>query len=136
MNKMKGLIALMAIATACCGQAYAGNAFTPLNFEDSNYTSSNSNPVIASTATTPVQQTSNTDLIGNTKMQSAISALDNAQVEVRNELLNYRTQYAEVDAKYIKIKSERAALSKQLKATEKRIKEIDRAKDKIKKNMM
>ena len=135
MNKLKGLMISLAIVGTFGANAFANTTFTPLNFDDANYTSNTSGTVIAATTT---QQTpaASTDLIGNTKMQSAISALDNAQVEVRNELLNYRTQYAEVDAKYIKIKSERSALSKQLKATEKRIKEIDRAKDKIKKNMM
>lgn len=134
MNKIKGLIAVMAITIACCGHAYAGNAFTPLNFDDANYTSSSTNTVIA--ATTTQQPAPATDLTGNNKMQSAISALDNAQVEVRNELLNYRTQYAEVEARYNKVKAEKSVLNKQLKATEKRIKEIDRAKEKIKRNMM
>ena len=69
-------------------------------------------------------------------MQSAISELDNAQVEVRNELLNYKTKYSEVDAQYNALKTERSNLAKQVKATEKRIKQLDKAKEKIRKNMM
>jgi len=134
MDKIKNLMLSLAIAGACSGMAFANTTFTPLNFEDANYSNTPNTKIAATTTATPTATA--VDMTGNTKMQSAISALDNAQVEVRNELLNYRTQYAEIDAQYIKIKSERSALSKQLKATEKRIKEIDRAKEKIKKNMM
>lgn len=133
MNKIKGLTIALAIVGVFGTNAFANPTFEPLNFDDANHTS---NSAISAKSVTVEQSAQNADLTGNVKMQSAISALDNAQVEVRNELLNYRTQFAEVDAKYVKIKAERSALSKQVKATEKRIKEIDRAKEKIKKNMM
>ncbi len=113
--------------------------FTPLNFSDATYTSSTTK--IASNDTTQ-----NTDVLrdatpittnstGSKNMQSAISKLDNAQVEVRNELLNYKTKFSEVDAQYNKVKSERTALSKQIKACEKKISQLDKAKEKIRKNM-
>ncbi len=137
MNKFKILAISLIVMLSAGNVVFAESTqFTPLNFSDSTYVSSNKSNSIASTSTTPVQPTQTVDLTGNKKMQSAISELDNAQVEVRNELLNYRTQYAEVDAKYTAIKNERANLAKQVRATEKRIKQLDKAKEKIRKNMM
>lgn len=136
----KNAMLSLAVLLACSGAVYAdGNAFTPLNFDDVSYPGTSK--TVASTTTTPVvnasaQSSSAAELTGNTKMQSAILQLDNAQVEVRNELLNYKAKYSDVDAQYKLIKTERSALYKQVKATEKRIKQIDKAKEKIRKNMM
>ena len=52
----------------------------------------------------------------------------------RNDLLNYKAKYADVDAQYKLIKNERTMLNKQVKSIERRIKNIDRAKDRIRKN--
>ncbi len=139
MEKIRQIILSVVLIGACSGMAFAdGTAFTPLNFSDSSYTVSESaaGAPAEKLASTSTGTTTTVNLTGNKKMQSAISELDNAQVEVRNELLNYKTKYSEADAKYNEIKNERAALKKQVKATEKRIKQLDKAKDKIRKNMM
>lgn len=141
MDRIKVLTISLAVLFAVGGSAFAESTqFTPLNFNDSTYSSSNtSSTVIASTNTNNSSSSSTVqavDLTGNKKMQSAISELDNAQVEVRNELLNYKTKYSEVDAQYNALKTERSNLAKQVKATEKRIKQLDKAKEKIRKNMM
>ena len=139
MDRIKVLTISLAVLFAVSGSAFAeGSQFTPLNFNDSTYSSSNNtSAVIASTSTNNSSSTVQAvDLTGNKKMQSAISELDNAQVEVRNELLNYKTKYSEVDAQYNALKTERANLAKQVKATEKRIKQLDKAKEKIRKNMV
>jgi len=116
----------LAFLLACSATAFAdGNAFTPLNFDDTVYGTPAKTSVI-----------SNDPAIGNTKMQSAILELDNAQVDVRNELLNYKSKYSDVDAQYVAVRAERKALGKQVKAIEKRIKQIDKAKEKIRKNMI
>ena len=47
-----------------------------------------------------------------------------------------KTKYADVDAQYKLVKTERKALKKQVSTIEKRIKEIDKAKEKIRKNML
>ena len=65
-----------------------------------------------------------------------IIQLDNAQVDVRNELLNYKTKYSDVDARYTAIKAERKALDKEVKSLERRIKKIDKQKENIRKNML
>ena len=138
MDKIKSLALTLAVLAVFGGSAFAESTqFTPLNFSDSTYTgSSSTSAVIASTSSTSSATVQAVDLTGNKKMQSAISELDNAQVEVRNELLNYKTKYSEVDAQYNALKTERANLAKQVKATEKRIKQLDKAKEKIRKNMV
>jgi len=119
-----------ALLMACSAVAMAdGSAFTPLNFDDASYTGT---PKII----TPAAQTSAQDMVGNSKMQSAILELDNAQVDVRNELLNYKAKYSDVDAQYQLIKAERKALDKQIKSIERRIKQIDKSKETIRKNML
>lgn len=138
MGNIKKIFLSLFLFVACACTAFADNVFTPLNFSDgnSNYTTTAANKIAVTTTsaqtTTPVI---NTDVTGSKNMQSAITQLDNAQVEVRNELLNYKTKYAEVDAKYTAIKEERANLAKQVKASEKKIKQLDNAKEKIRKNM-
>ena len=146
MNKnVKKLVLSLSVLMACSCAAFAdGNAFTPLNFEDS-YT--NNSSTIRTTATTTNAKPANTvssvtrtntsgEPAGNAKMQNAIIQLDNAQVDVRNELLNYKTKYSDVDARYTAIKAERKALGKEVKSLERRIKKIDKQKENIRKNML
>ena len=141
MNKFSKILLTIALIGACSNYAFAESSFTPLNFSDSTYSSSsNKSEVIASstTATTPAITKAN-EIISNTtgskNMQSAITQLDNAQVEVRNELLKFKTKYADVDAKYNSVKEERANLRKDIRACEKKIRQLDNAKEKIRKNM-
>ncbi len=56
--------------------------------------------------------------------------------DVTKTLLNLKTKYADVDAQYKLVKTERQSLKKQIKTVERRIKSIDNAKDKIRKNML
>lgn len=129
---MKKVIIALGLALTISGAAYAdGNAFTPLNFNDTTF-----NGTVGSYAAKAASAIAEAEAIGNGNIQNAIAQLENAQVDIRNELLNCKTKYADVDAQYKLIKSERAALKKQVKTVEKRIKEIDKAKEKIRKNML
>ena len=123
---LKSFIISIAFVTTCTCYCLAdGNAFAPLNFDDTAYGTKN------------VNNTQKSEIpIGNIKMQNAITQLDNAQVEVRNELLNIKSQYADIDAKYQTLKTERKALDKQIKSIEKRINKIDKQKENIRKNML
>ena len=125
---------LIALSTVClCATAVLadGNAFTPLDFNDTQY-----NAPVATSYTTPTAQGAvETEAVGNPSMQNAILQLDNAQVDIRTELMNAKTRYTEVDSQYKVIKAERKALKKQVNTVEKRIKNIDNAKEKIRKNM-
>ena len=123
------ITAMMVCATAVLAD---GNAFTPLDFNDTQYTTQ---PINTYTQTAPVKGAVETEAVGNPSMQNAILQLDNAQVDIRTELMNAKTRYTEVDAQYKVIKAERKALKKQVRNVEKRIKNIDNAKEKIRKNM-
>jgi len=153
MKKTSKKLALsLAILATSCNLAFAdGNAFTPLNFDDTSYsapktapadTAPSTNPIsnafskVMPKATPPAETASGEVPIGNENIQNAILELDNAQVGIRNDLLNYKAKYADVDAQYKLIKNERTMLCKQVKSIERRIKNIDRAKDKIRKNML
>ena len=126
---MKKIVLTLSILCAFTGLAYAdGNAFTPLNFNDTSYGNANTSSA--------VNTISDTEAIGNGNIQNAIQQLENAQSDIRNDLLNIKTKYADVDAQYKLVKSERASLKKQVRAVERRIKEIDNAKERIKKNMI
>lgn len=131
MNTFTKLALSLSLCAFVGGIAMAdGTAFTPLNFDDTVY-----NGTANSTQTTTINQMA-AESAGNESMQSAILKLDNAQVEVRNELLNYKTQYADVDAQYTSYKAQRKALKTQIKSVERRINQIDKAKEKIRKNMI
>lgn len=129
---MKKIIFTLGLFTALSTAVYAdGNAFTPLNFNDTSYSQQ-----AGAYAAQAVNAVAEAEAIGNGNIQNAISQLENAQVDIRNELLNCKTKFADVDAQYKLIKAERDALKKQVKSVEKRIKEIDRAKERIRKNML
>ena len=127
---MKKIVLTLSVLCAFTGLAFAdGNAFTPLNFNDTSYGTTSS-------SSTVVNSIPESEATGNGNIQNAIQQLDNAQIDIRNELLNTKTKYADIDAQYKLIKTERAALKKQVRSVEKRIKEIDSAKEKIRKNMI
>ena len=122
------LICIVAVSAA----AYAdGSAFTPLNFNDTSYSTH-----AATAPAAPVANGLADEAIGNGNIQNAISQLENAQIDIRNDLLNSKTKYADVDAQYKLIKAERSALKKQIRSIERRIKDIDKAKEKIRNNML
>lgn len=131
---MKKIIPVLGLSFMLTSIAYAdGNAFTPLNFNDTAYSSTSSGSSYSAQA---INAMAESEAIGNGNIQNAISQLENAQVDIRNDLLNCKTKYADVDAQYKLVKAERAALKKQVRAVEKRIKEIENAKERIRKNML
>ena len=129
---MKRFLLAMGLCVMFSSAAMAdGNAFTPLNFNDTSY-----GRTTTSTYSAPATSVAEAEAIGNGNIQNAIAQLENAQVDIRNDLLNCKTKFADVDAQYKLIKAERAALKKQVKTVEKRIKDIDKAKERIRQNML
>lgn len=118
---------LTTIVLCIASSVLAGEAFTPVKLCEGAEQSSPS-------AVTQAAGTEET--LGNTSIQSAILQIDNAQVEIRNQLLELKTKFADVDAQYVSVKAERKALKKQLNQSEKRLKALDKAKDKMRKNMI
>ena len=72
----------------------------------------------------------------NQDMQNALVNLDTSQVELRQSLQTLETKYAQTDDEYQKYKTERANLHKQIKVTNKKLKNIESVKNKIRKNML
>ncbi len=72
----------------------------------------------------------------NEYFDKALFELDSAQVNIRNELLDYKAKYQEVDTQYKLIKEQRRVLGDQIKTIERRIKEIERSKSQIRKTMI
>ncbi len=68
-------------------------------------------------------------------LQNALMQLDSAQVEIRNQLIQYKSEYTDVDNQYKLIKEQRKLKGKLVKETEKRIKNLDNTKAKIRKSM-
>ena len=67
---------------------------------------------------------------------NALLELDSAQVNIRNELLEYQAKYQEVDTQYQLIKEQRKVLAEQIKSIKKRINSIEKSKQDIRKTMI
>ena len=91
--------------------------------------------VASTTTTTSANTTPATTSVETGNLQSALMQLDSAQIELRNQLIQYKSEYASIDNQYKAIGKERAAKAKLVKETEKKIKNLDSTKEKIRKNM-
>ena len=139
------ILFLALIITITTGAAMAdGMVFDPTDYEFS--------------SSTPTKEVTKPDLGSNAKIESnikeassysqnsvsgqsanfnnALFELDSAQVNIRNELLDYQAKYQEVDTQYKLIKEQRRVLGEQVKSVEKRIKEIEKSKNQIRKTMI
>ena len=97
------VLTLGLLAAVNCAAMADGNAFTPLNFNDTQYGSTTT--TTTSTKSAPAASSAEGDAVGNGNIQNAILQLDNAQVDIRNDLLNCKTKYADVDAQYKLVKT-------------------------------
>lgn len=130
--------------TACANGMPYEPVFEALPINES-MTSSTVVPATVSKTTTPaiskISAVSNvvpavdTTSVEGGNLQNALMQLDGAQVEIRNTLIQYKTDYTEIDNQYKTIKEQRKLKSKQVKETEKRIKNLDKTKEKIRKSM-
>lgn len=89
----------------------------------------------AQTAAPAVTSTPAPNSVEANNLQNALMQLDGAQVEIRNQLLQYKSEYSTIDNQYKLIKEQRAQKAKQIKETEKKIKNLDSTKEKIRKNL-
>lgn len=137
MKLSKIFASVLCVSILSTGIAMAETSFTPLNFDESNAVKA---PATTTSRTVSGVEAKSTDLLdpaqvtGGNNMQNAITQIDNAQMEVRNNLLNFKSKYAEIDAKYTTTKAERAAMRKQIRQAERKIKNLDKAKKSIRKN--
>ncbi|MBS4760414.1 MAG: hypothetical protein KHX03_06925 [Clostridium sp.] len=89
----------------------------------------------ATKATESVNTNTNPTTVESGNLQNALMQLDSAQVEIRNQLIQYKTEYTDIDNQYKVIKEQRALKAKLIKETEKKIKNLDNTKEKIRKSM-
>ena len=105
-------------------------------------------PISETTASTPavnqpaqvvpinnIEEQSTVNSIESTNLQNALMQLDGAQVEIRNQLLKYKSEYSDIDTQYKLIKEQRAQKARLIRDTEKKIKNLDATKEKIRKNL-
>lgn len=133
------LITVSMLLTSACAFA-DGNAFTPLNFDDTAY-SVPSSPATKTTTSSfsgnqGVVDVNSTVKTGNVELQSAISKIDTALENIRNEQNTCKAKYAEIDNQYRYVKDQRRNMKKQVRANDKRIKELTRAKTNLGKNVL
>ncbi len=97
---------------------------------------SSSNEAIESNIKTSSSYAQNTVSGQAENFNNALYELDSAQVNIRNELLDYQAKYQEIDTQYKLIKEQRRVLGEQVKSVEKRIRDIERSKSQIRKTMI
>lgn len=71
----------------------------------------------------------------NNNLQNALFELDSAQVDVRNQLLDAKAKYTDIDNQYKMIKEQRKIQKKTVRDGERRVKQIEKTKENIRKNM-
>ena len=146
MNKRFIISALALVSIANC--AFANG----MVFDPTAYNAPKEVKTVNKTTTTTAQLQANKNITTNIQKQSnlaqdalseqssnfnnALFELDSAQVNLRNELLEYKSKYQEIDTQYQLIKEQRKVLDKQVKAVEKRIKDIEKSKSQIRKTMI
>ncbi len=136
-------LALFMAVTACYALA-DGMVFDPTVFEidtpapSKTVTNTNlgSNAKIESKTKEASSYSQNSISGQSSNFNNALFELDSAQVNIRNELLEYKAKYQEVDTQYQLIKEQRRVLGEQVKAVEKRIKDIEKSKNQIRKTMI
>ena len=139
---MKKILFTLSFVIALSPLAFAdGNAFTPLNFDDTAY----SVPANSTTTTTIKNNSSgivDTNAVktqngtGNADLQTAISKIDTALDDIRNEQNTCKAKFAEIDNQYKFVKNERSNMKKQIRANEKRIRALTKAKTNVGKNVL
>ena len=86
------------------------------------------NPVTQITPINHVEEQNAVNSIESTNLQNALMQLDGAQVEIRNQLLKYKSEYSDIDTQYKLIKEQRSQKAKLIRETEKKIKNLDATK--------
>ncbi len=73
--------------------------------------------------------------IQNNSYRGAITSLDGAQVELREQLMDFKTRYTEAKTRYAAVKEECRTYKKQIRAIERKMKNNEKTKKNIAKNI-
>lgn len=74
--------------------------------------------------------------IQNDGYKNAISNLENAQAEIRENLVDIKAQYTDAQNRYDIAKTQCKALKKQIRDSERKIKKLEKTKESISKNII
>lgn len=131
---MKKVILLSVVSIMFSGVALADSySFEPVEISKSK---ANQNIVnVQAQDAQSIKSVTELDAVNNERFQNALLELDSVQVDMRDKLLEYKSQYAEIDAQYNKYKTERKNMKKMIKQSEKRINDIDKYKKNIRNAM-
>ena len=133
------LATITCLFVASSGAFADGNAFTPLNFDDTAYTVPSTTTKINNTTSTTqavTETSSSNQATGNLDLQGAIAKIDTALDDIRTEQNACKAKFAEIDNQYKFVKNERNNMKKQIRANEKRIRALTKAKTNVGKNVL
>ena len=135
---MKKIVALCMVSMMMSSLAMAEDfTFEPVEISAPKSTTTSGNVVTAQEEDAQVIKSSSSLGGAQTeRFQNALLELDSVQVDMRDKLLEYKNQFAEIDAQYNKYKTERKNMKKLISDTEKKIKNIDKYKNNIRKDMI
>jgi len=135
-------IILSAGAISLTAPAFAdGLVFDPENYSSkpavqkttpAKTTTNNTTPAVN---TAKVKDITNAKTRENTNLQNALFELDSAQTDVRNQLLEEKAKYTDIDTQYKLIKEQRKQQARAIKDSERRIKQIEKTKKQVRNSM-
>lgn len=85
--------------------------------------------------TAKVKDITNSSVRENTNLQNALFELDSAQVDVRNQLIEEKAKFTDIDNQYKLVKEQRKQQKKAVRESERRIKQIEKTKKQVRNSM-
>ena len=133
---MKKIIATGLISIMLGGAALADEfTFEPVEISTPTSTTTQNVVNIQDKDAQVLKNISGVNNTNNERFQNALLELDSVQIDLRDKLLEYKTEYEEIDAQYNKYKNERDNMRKVIREAEKKINNIERHKKSIRKDM-
>lgn len=133
------VLALTSLAANAEGLVYDPTEYQPQNNEYSassvNNTVNKTNKGIETKTKEASSYAQNSVAGQSASFSNALYELDSAQVNIRNELLDYQAKYQEIDTQYKLLKEQRRVLAEQIREINKKVNSIEKSKSQIRKTM-
>jgi len=136
-NKKNLALFAATIALTCVPVFADGLVFEPDSYPVNTAEAQTTSPYASAPAVSASSVTDVTNQVTreNNNMQEALFKLDSAQTDLRNQLLEDRAKYTEIDNKYKAIKEQRKIQKQLVQEGEKKINQIEKNKAQIRKLM-
>lgn len=145
MKKCLQTVILLSISAICfTAPAFAdGLVFDPESYPVTKAEAENPTGVYSTSPTkvTPavntktVKDITNATTRENNNLQNALFELDSAQTDIRNQLLDERAKYTDIDTQFKLIKEQRKQQRRAVRDSEKKIKQIEKTKKQVRNSM-